>query len=182
MLDDQGPRDPIGSLVALSQMFDLSSSAMRGTLSMLAESSTLVREVDIRDTRIDWVLDINGRTVRSVGSQGMPGGVMSSIFFELADVHARHHASVEPTFLIIDSMLDYHHPAAQIAALERLQTAAEHAQIAIITHSPQMVKQTSLEWTLTVLDHKQANGSQATDCPVDFEIEATTISKTLDSH
>ena len=113
LLDGWRRRDYLGSLVALSQMFDLSSSAMKGTLSMLAESSELVKEINVLDTHIDWVLDIGGRTVRSTGCQGISAGIEPLIMLELAGVHARHHARVEPTFLLIDELLDLSLPVSR---------------------------------------------------------------------
>jgi hypothetical protein len=178
MLNDHRWHDELDSLVVLSQMFDLSSSAMKGTLSMLAESSELVKEVNAQDTHIDWVLDVNGHTVRSTGCRELSGYTQSLIFFELAAVHARHHARVEPTFLIIDGLLDRHAPVAQIAALERLQTLAEHVQIAIVSHSPAVVKELSREWTLTTLDGERPKNIHIHDCPIDFEIETTSAPPT----
>jgi hypothetical protein len=178
MLDGDGWRDYIGSFVALSQMFDLGSSAMKGTLSMLAESSELVKEVDVLDTHINWVLDINGRTVRSMGGRGLSGHTRSLILFELAAVHARHHARVEPTVLIVDGIFDYQHLEGQIAALERLQATAEHAQIAVICYSQAVVNEMSHEWTLTALDHHRPSDIYVHDCPIDFEIETTAVPPT----
>ena len=98
--------------------------------------------------------------------------------FELAGVHARHHARVEPTFLIADELLDRDHFGAQIAALERLQTLAEHAQIAIISHSRAIVEEMSREWTLTELGRERLSDIHVHDCPIDFEIETTTAPPT----
>jgi hypothetical protein len=174
MINDWEPHDCLGSIVTLSQMFDLSSSAMRGTLATLAESSRLVKEVKILGTRIEWVLDINGRTV-SANSGRMSGNERCSIIFELVAVHARHHAQVEPTFLIIDGLLGYHATEAQIDALERMHTMAEHAQIAIICQRPDVIERLSREWALTELESDDRRSySEARDCPIDFEIETTT--------
>lgn len=113
------------SLIALSQIFDLSSSAMKGTLDILAESSDLVKEVKTTDRCIDWIVEINGRTVQLAEDKFSGSHIESLILLELAGVHARHHARVEPTFPIIDEAFDMHHPREQIAALQRLQTTAE---------------------------------------------------------
>ena len=167
------------SLVTLSQMFDLGSSAMKGTLSMLAESSELVKEINVRGTHIEWVLDIDGRTVRSTGRGEISGGMESLILLELAAVHARHHARVEPTFLLVDELLDFRPPRVRIAAaLERLQTVAEHAQVAVISHSRAVVDEMSREWTLTVLDRHWPSDTHIHSCPIDFEIETTTAPPT----
>ncbi|GAA0967933.1 hypothetical protein GCM10009555_012470 [Acrocarpospora macrocephala] len=55
----------VESVVSLAQAFDLSLSAMKSTLHMVAESSEIVREVHISGTRIDWTLDIEDRTIRT---------------------------------------------------------------------------------------------------------------------
>jgi ABC-type branched-subunit amino acid transport system ATPase component len=177
ILINDGWRNSLGSLVVLSQMFDLSSSAMKGTLRMLAESSELVKEINFHDTYIDWVLDINGRTVRSTGAQEVSGSMESLILLELAGVHACHHARVEPTFLLVDELFGFH-PREEIAALERLQTAAEHAQIAVISHSPAVVEEMSREWTLTALEYHRPSDIHVLGCPIDFEIETTTAPPT----
>lgn len=180
MINDWEPYDCLGSLVRLSQMFDLSSSAMRGTLAALAGSSELVKGVNILGTRIEWVLDINGRTV-SADSSWMSGNARCSILFELIAVHARHHAQVEPTFLIIDGLFNRHATDAQIAALERLHAVAEHAQIAIICERHAVIDRMSREWALTELelDYRRSGYVEADDCPIDFEIETTTTPQRL---
>jgi hypothetical protein len=146
---------------------------MKATLRMLAESSKLVKAVSFRDTHIDWVLDINGRTVRSTGGHDAGYSRESLILLEIAGAHARHHALVEPTFLIVDGLFGYQSRVA-IDALERLQTTAEHAQIAVISNSPDVVENMSREWTLTALEEYRASDTHVHGCPVDFEIETTT--------
>jgi hypothetical protein len=173
ILLSDGWHGSVWSLVALSQIFDLSSSAMKATLRMLAESSKLVKAVSFRDTHIDWVLDINGRTVRSTGGHDAGYSRESLILLEIAGAHARHHALVEPTFLIVDGLFGYQSRVA-IDALERLQTTAEHAQIAVISNSPDVVENMSREWTLTALEEYRASDTHVHGCPVDFEIETTT--------
>ncbi len=174
LLDSGSWRDSLWSLVRLSQVFDLSASAMKATLKMLAESSELVRGIEVFGTRVEWVLDVDGRTVRSAGPHRIGSYLESLIMLEIAGVHARHHASVEPTFLLVDELLDLGHNTAQIGALERLYKAAEHAQVAVITHSPVVVEALSREWTLTMLEsHRPRDSSLARDCPIDFEIETT---------
>lgn len=170
--------DRLSNLVGLSQMFDLSSSAMKGTLDILAESSKLVKEVNFLGTRVDWVLDVNGRIVRSTGGQGIRRHMESLILLELAGVHARHHGRVEPTFLLLDEPLVGCHTSLQITALERLQTLAEHAQIGIVSSSPPLVAEISREWTLTALDPQPYDDRHARGRPIDFEIATTTIPPT----
>jgi predicted ATPase len=99
----------------------------------------------------------------------------SLILLELAGVHARHHARVEPTFLLIDEVFDMYHPREQIAALQRLQATAEYTQVAIITHSPAVVDELSREWTLTTLDRQRPSDTYGRGCPIDFEIETRTV-------
>jgi hypothetical protein len=171
--NDRRRHDP-GDLVGLSQMFDLSSSAMKGTLSLLAQSSDLVKEVDIHGTQIDWVLDVDGRTVRSAGGNDLSEGMNALILLELASVHARHHARVEPTFLIVDELVGLFQHATQIASLERLQEAAEHAQVAVITHSPAVITAMGSGWTITELEHPRRGEFHVQDCPLDFEVETST--------
>jgi len=163
----------IGNLVSLAQAFDLSGSAMKGTLSMLAASSELVKEVTVMGTHIDWVVDVGGHTIRSDGRRQMSGSVEAMILFELTGVHARHHARVEPTFLLIDGVLEYHHLNLQMAGLERLQALAEHAQIAVISSNPEFIRQMSREWAVTTLEHVSPGVVDPRATPIDFEIETT---------
>ena len=162
------------SLIDLSHMFDLSSSAMEATLNMLAESSELVREVVVSDGRIEWVVDIDGRSVRS--TEGcVPGRAAESlILLELAAAHARHHAYVEPTILILDELFSILHSAGRVEALARLQSSAGHAQVAVIGHSEGVVDSAFSEWTRTTLEPPRRDGFFAGDAPIDFEIETTT--------
>jgi len=147
---------------------------MKGTLGMLAQSSELVKEVVIHDTQIDWVLDMHGRTVRSAGGKGLPSHIEGLILLELAGVHARHHARVEPTFLILDGLVDFYHSTTQIASLERLQDVAEHAQVAVITHSPAVITAMGSGWTITELDYPRPSELHVHNSPLDFEVETST--------
>jgi hypothetical protein len=162
------------SLVALSQLFDLSLSAMKGTLGMLAQSSELVKEVNVHDTQIDWVLNINGRIVRSAGGKDVPDNIQELILLELAGVHARHHALVEPTFLILDGIIGLYHSSTQIATLERLQDWAGHAQVAVIISHPGIITAMGNEWTITDLEYPQRSEFRVHDTPLDFEVETST--------
>jgi ABC-type molybdenum transport system ATPase subunit/photorepair protein PhrA len=160
-------------LVALSQIFDLSSSAMKATLSLLAQSSDLVKEVKVHGTYIDWVLDVDGRTVRSADDHGLSEGINVLILLELAGVHARHHALVEPTFLILDELVGLHQRA-EITFLERLQNATDHAQVAVITHSPAVIDAVGSGWTVTELEYLRRDDFRINDAPLDFEVETST--------
>ncbi|WP_329427028.1 hypothetical protein OG339_42880 [Streptosporangium sp. NBC_01495] len=174
LLDGWSDQIHLGDLIRLAQMFDLSLSAMKATLSMLTESSDLIKEVHIVGTRIDWVVENDGRTVRSIGIRLLSHSLQSLILLELAGVHARHHARVEPTFLLIDGLLSLHHAKTQVSALERLQKVAEHAQVAVISASSLITTEASREWMLTTLDDRHAGSGQNPACPIDFEIETTT--------
>ena len=87
---------------------------MKATLNTLPGSSDFVKEAHVTDTRIDWVLDVDGRTVLSSQS-ALARSLEPLILLELAGVHARYHARVEPTFLLLDDLLDDYVPRAQIA-------------------------------------------------------------------
>lgn len=165
--------DDLGSLVSLSQMFDLSLSAMKATLSLLPEASELVKQVNVRDTHVDWVLEIDGRTIRT-GFHRLSQGDDTLVFLELAGIHASHHARVEPTFLLVDDLLGRTDTHTEIAALERLQVTAEHAQIAVISYSSPVIAEISREWKLTALDYRPTTSPQLPGVPIDFEIETTT--------
>ena len=174
LLGNDGWRHDPGDLVALSQLFDLSSSAMKGTLDLLARSSEVIKEVDVHGTQIDWVLDVNGRTVRSAGGNDLSEGMNALILLELAGVHARHHALVEPTFLILDGLVNLMQHTTQVASLERLQDVAEHAQVAVITYSPAVIAAMGSGWTMTELEPPRRDELHVRDCPLDFEVETST--------
>jgi hypothetical protein len=134
-------------------------------------ASEVVREVRVVDTRVDWVLNTDGRTVHTTKSR-IPYSLEALVLLEVAGVHACHHARVEPTFLLLDDMLDFYHPKGQVKALERLQQTAEHAQIAVISHSPFIAE--ARDWTLTTLDSRRAHTGHH-DSPIDFEVNTTRI-------
>jgi hypothetical protein len=90
----------LGSLISLAQYFDLSASAMRATLSALPESAEFVKEVRVTKTRVEWIVDVGGRTVTYCGGYELSGSMEATLVMELAAIHARHHARVEPTFLL----------------------------------------------------------------------------------
>jgi hypothetical protein len=149
-------------------MFDLSISAMKSTLSLIPAQSNLIKEVRSTNTQVHWTLDVRGRIVEFSGRGGLSSGLESLILLELVGLHARHHARVEPTFLLLDEFLDVYHAAAQVAALERLQEAAEHAQVAIVSHSPVLLTEVPSDWAITVLESRPQN---RWDSPLDFEVE-----------
>ncbi|MFF3224061.1 hypothetical protein ACFYV7_14810 [Nocardia suismassiliense] len=162
-------RNCVGNIVKLAHTFDLSVSAMKGTLSLLCSQSNFVRAVHYEDTRVRWVLDINGRILDVVDIQWLGNHLQSSILLEVAGIHAQLHAHVEPTFLLIDELLDFyrHPPSAQVDVLDRLQRAAEHAQVAIVGHSIGLVEAASSGWTVTAMEYHPStiSGGQ-----IDFEV------------
>jgi len=103
----------------------------------------------------------------------MSGFTQQLILFELIGIHVRHHANVEPTFLIVDGWLGFHHPRAQIEALERLQLVTESAQVAIVSSNPFIAEELSSEWQQTSLEDWQPGSINRVDCPIDFEVETS---------
>ena len=75
---------------------------------------------------------------------------------------ARHHARVEPTFLILDSMFDMLPPDAEGELLEQLQRSAEHAQIALISPNWHGVHGRLINWTRIPLPGRQTERSVPT--------------------
>lgn len=157
----------VGSIIDLAQKFDLSVSAMKAMLDLLAAESSLVREVSCVNNRLCWTLEVCGRRIESAGRNRMSEWMQSSIILELAGMHARYHARVEPTLLLIDGFLDYIDPESQIAALERLERAAEYAQVAVVGYSPSLAKAVSSGWGVTTLERRPGN---TLNHPVDFEV------------
>jgi hypothetical protein len=172
LLDHMLPFNCLDSITTLSQTFDLSTSAMRGTLNMLPSSSTVVRDVDVLDTHIDWVIELNGRIIRS-SARKLSGSTQVRILSELTGLHARHHALAEPTFVIVDGWLEYFHTSGQIEFLDHLQSMAEHAQIAVVHANPRIVGGLPSEWQRTELEVTRPSSSYNRESPIDFEIETT---------
>jgi hypothetical protein len=161
------------NLTTLSQVFDLNSSAMTGTIRMLAESSEVVKSVSFKDTHIEWLIN-DGDQTRKVDSNRWAGSYFEAlILFEIAGFHARFHASVEPTILLIDEPLGRFTRDASISLMDRLQMAAEHAQVAVLTN-PHRVREMPAEWAVTNLEY-QPPGYQSQGAPLDYEIDTTTI-------
>ncbi|WP_157546728.1 ATP-binding cassette domain-containing protein [Hamadaea tsunoensis] len=158
----------IDNIAALSQVFDLSASAMRSTLSLLPSESSLIKDVRIDGMRVDFTLDVDGRTWRYSEYGGLPSAYEGLIVTEIAGLHARHHARVEPTVLLLDEFLDNYVTSWQVEAIERLQGTAEHAQVAIVTHSPQLLIEASRDWSITMLEGGTANRR---DSSLDYEVE-----------
>ncbi|MFI6530808.1 hypothetical protein ACIBHY_00090 [Nonomuraea sp. NPDC050547] len=174
LLEEDRTDEALGNLVSLAQIFDLSVSAMKATLSMLAESSDVVKEIRIAGKQVDWIVEVGGRTDRS-GHRCFSRSMQNLIMWELAAFHAQHHARVEPTLLLIDGALGrcFDRKATDIA-IDRLEKVAEHAQVALIsTFLP--TSEVCRGWTVTTLDDHWTAGRGSLDSPIDFEIQARTV-------
>jgi hypothetical protein len=145
---------------------------MKGMLAMLAESSKLVKSAEFDGTRINWILHYLGRTVRMDRDRMIGSHAETLVLLELAGFHARYHARVEPTFLLLDDQLSRWDHRRLIAILDQLQTAAEHAQVWVVT-IPEVIREMPSEWTVTALRDRW-RGTLALGIPVDFEIETMT--------
>ncbi|MEV4708177.1 hypothetical protein [Actinoplanes sp. NPDC049316] len=153
-------------------MFDLSVSAMRSTLSLLPSNSRIINDVQLDGTQVSWTLDIHGRSWKYSENDGIASGHRSLIIMEIAGFHARHHARVEPTILLLDEFLDNYVPSWQVQALERLQETAEHAQVAIVSHSPHLLMETPRDWSITMLDERPLSRRESHwSSPLDYEVE-----------
>ncbi|MFD2418990.1 hypothetical protein [Amycolatopsis pigmentata] len=144
---------------------------MKATLDLLSGQSKLVRDVRYENMQVYWTLEVNGRRWESTGDQ-LSGSLQSLILLELAGIHARHHARVEPTFLLLDEFTSFLNSGIVIAALEQLQHAAEYAQVALVSARRDLVKAVSSDWTVTTLETCSSN---RLDTPVDFEVATRTM-------
>lgn len=157
-------------LVSLAQLFDLSVTALRATLETLPAVSDVVKEVRVAGGGLDFVMDVNGRIINSMSGARRHSFQNMMLLVELAVAHARHHAQVEPTFLLVDDFLDHCHPDLQLFALERIERAADHAQVAIITHSMAVLRGCGRGWKPTILEPRHGQPSSGRDEPIDFEV------------
>ncbi|GHH42213.1 hypothetical protein [Lentzea cavernae] len=158
------------SLVALAQVFDLNATALKALLEELPAVSDIVKDVSVTESAVSFVMDVNGRTINSTSDVRKQPNHNWLLHLELAVTHAKHHAQVEPTFLLVDEFLDHCYPELQLFALERVGRAAEHAQVAIITHSPTLVGECQRGWKLTMLESQYGRHSFGRDQPIDFEV------------
>ena len=143
---------------------------------MLSGSSDMVKSVEFEGTRINWLLDDRGCTVRVNQGERIGWFAEASILFGLAGAHARYHASIEPTFLLLDWSLGVFHRGAYIALIDRLQAAAEYAQVTVIT-LPGRTREMPGEWTVTALEYRRPD-TCTQDVPVDFVVDTTTTHPT----
>ncbi|MFD2414795.1 hypothetical protein [Amycolatopsis pigmentata] len=144
---------------------------MKATLDLFSSQSNLVRDVRYENMQVYWTVEVNGRKWESTGAQ-LSGNLQSLILLELAGIHARYHARVEPTFLLLDGFTSFLNSGIVIAALEHLQCAAEHAQVAIVSVHRDLFKAVSSDWIATTLETCSSN---RLDTPVDFEVAARTV-------
>lgn len=167
--------DPISrtGLAPLAQLFDLSATAMKATLEALPATSDVVKEVRVIGSRVEFILDIDGRAVESSFGQPSPNAFLYPlVLLDIAGIHAQRHARVEPTFLLVDELLDFLHPELQVAALERIERAADYAQVAIISHSPTVAKECERSWKLTALESSTKHDVGSPPHAVDFAVRA----------
>ncbi len=159
---------PLDSIASLAQMFDLNVAATKALLRLLPESSDLIKEVRIDGARVEWVLNLQGRVSCETQPSRLPTSLSAQLLVELAGAHARHHARVEPTFLLIDGLFGKFHDTNGVrSTLERLELAAEHAQVAVISASHHVVGRAT-DWTIAELEG--GRGSEF-GCPIDFEVQ-----------
>lgn len=149
---------------------------MKATLEMLPSVSDVVKEVRVTDSRVDLAIVVDGRTMESsIGGRSSHALLYTVLVLEIAAVHAQHHARVEPTFLLIDELLDFFHPKFQVAALERIERAAEYAQVAIISHSLTVVAECGKNWKLTTLEGSPGRHDRNLLRAVDLDVRTTNL-------
>ncbi|MBQ0990699.1 hypothetical protein KBX08_11420 [Micromonospora sp. H61] len=162
--------DSLEHIASLAQMLDLNIASTKALLRLLPEASDVIREIQIVGDRVEWVLNLQGRLIRETRPSHLPALLSAQLLVELASAHARHHARVEPTFLLIDGLFGRFHDMNVVrSTLERLESAAEHAQVAVVTASRQ-VADCATDWTIAELEG--GRGSEFR-CPVDFEVQTT---------
>ncbi|GAB1690696.1 ABC transporter ATP-binding protein [Krasilnikovia sp. M28-CT-15] len=160
-------RTKIGNLTSLAQMFDLNIAAMSSVLALAADQGGVIKDVQREGMRMRWTVDVDGRIESFDNYEAINGSLQTLILLELAGLHARHHARAEPTFLLLDEFLDFHNAGVQVEALQRLQAAAEHAQVAIVSHSPVLLAEAPCDWAVTELAPQPQNHR---DNPLAYDI------------
>lgn len=132
----------------------------------------MVKEVNTKGDRIEWLVELGGRLARETHLDGFASVWRSLLLIELAGAHARHHACVEPTILLLDEPLGHSdHGESLERMLERLEVVAEHAQVAVVSAYKELV-QTATGWTITELENRPMQ--HAPDSPIDFEVQTVT--------
>lgn len=162
----------LNSVAQLAQLLDLSAAATKALLRTLPESSDIVKEVNTKGDRIEWLFELGGRLVRETHLDRFPSVWRSLLLIELTGAHASHHACVEPTILLLDEFLGHsHHDESLERMLQRLEVVAEHAQVAVVSAHKELV-QAATGWTITELENRPMR--HAPDSPIDFEIQTVT--------
>jgi hypothetical protein len=162
----------LNSVAQLAQLLGLSAAATKALLRSLPESSDMIKEVNANGDRIEWLVELGGRLARETQIDHFPSVWRSLLLIDLAGAHARHHARVEPTILLLDEFLGHAHDGeSEERMLERLDVVAEHAQVAVISAYKQLVRNAA-HWTITELENRPV--PHIPDIPFSFEVQATT--------
>ncbi|MBB4750056.1 hypothetical protein [Actinoplanes lobatus] len=147
-----------GGVAQLAAMFDLSVTGMKALIKSLPETNGIVKDVQVNGNRIEWTLAIGQRVVREENLDRLQGSVSAAVLVELATAHARHHARVEPTFLLVDGLFGRFVDSRAVGStLDRLETAAEHAQVAIISSMQEAIANID-SWSIATLDAARPAG------------------------
>ncbi|MEU0155508.1 hypothetical protein [Micromonospora fulviviridis] len=169
-------RTSIDSLPSLARLLDVNTTAIKGILTSIPESSSMVKEVYVNKDSVQYVIVHNGRTYRMAADKPghHPPLVSDLVLMEVVAVHAQHHAMVEPTFLVLDGFLDMYHTQAQFAVLQRLEQAVGHAQLAVISHSPLIIQEFA-HWSLADLDERSHHPQFDPRSPIDLEVQTGSL-------
>jgi ABC-type molybdenum transport system ATPase subunit/photorepair protein PhrA len=169
----ESPMAALWSVAALAQLFDLSVAATQATLDFVPDLGGPVKEARVTGDAIAWAVDRHGATAILTRSKDcLSRNEQWQILVELAAFHARHHAQVEPTLLILDEPFDDLHPAAALGRLERLEQTAEYAQLAVISHSSAVAEATAKQgWNIAQLGDRRKPALGQHLPPVDFVVK-----------
>ncbi|MEU8088576.1 hypothetical protein AB0B57_33795 [Micromonospora sp. NPDC049101] len=164
-------RTSIGSVASLARFLDVNTTAMKGILRATPEMSHMVKEVQVDKDSVRYVVDYNGRTYRTTAEEsGYMSAINDLVLMEVAGVHAQHHAMVEPTFLVLDELLDRHHAGFQLTMLHHFEQAVGHAQLAVISHSSLIVQEFQ-HWNMTNLADQRHYQRVDPRSPIDLEVQ-----------
>lgn len=165
----------------LTVMLDLSAQKLRWTLEAMPAHNELVKDVRVGQHTFEAAIELDGRLHRLTSEY--PHSLMGVFLTQLAAVHAGYHAEVEPTFLIVDEMIDRGlHPRTAITCMEGLERSAGSAQIAVITHLPALVDHFRAGWPVTALGHpSESAGHPRSHINAEFTTSAPPGSAPLES-
>ncbi len=129
--EESSSRD-VATLVGLAQMLDLSIPRVRSLLESLAHVSETMKDIRITSGILEVAIE-DDRPTRWVNlSKGwVPESLRQLLLVELAAHHARNHARVEPTFLILDGHPRFVSQDQQQRMLEKVFLLAEGVQVAV---------------------------------------------------